>query len=383
MLQKKLIFLMLVGISSVGFAQKDEELDLGLEPVYTESLDAESNAALNVQSAGEQTLPKAKKKASANNQPIYILNQANPTASNNNSALQVQRQATTVIEDSPVVDSRAEKMRKARQESEVHTEQKIVEKLESSRLEDEKRRADVLFGDKFEKLNQQNQNVQQTQTVEVQTQYAPVPPPPQQQPKIVVAPAVVPIPHEEIIVKESSKSNSLSPDDKKTYILGLFGLSEFPKAANVQGQMTTGLAVGVEYKGHLLMDIGFVYAQFQKQYPTVANIEQYTALGQLKFQFLSDMIKPYVGGAVSYNYRTFNEIYSPQMSTTYSYTLDSGLSAGALVEPFEDFGIGLEYRYMWNLTHKTDGFYPNLYSNGQPIDELNYYVVSLVGRFTF
>jgi hypothetical protein len=382
MLQKKIIFLMIVGISSIGFAQKEEELDLGLEPVYTESLDAESSAALNMQSEGEQNLPKAKKKASANNQPIYILNQANPSASNNNSSLQVQRQATTVIEDSPVVESRAEKMRKARQNSEVHTEQKIVEKLESSRLEDEKRRADVLFGDRFNKLNEQNQNVQQSQTVEVQTQYAPIPPP-QQPAKIVVAPAISTIPPEEVIVKEQGKSSAMSPDDKKTYIVGIFGLTEFPKAANVQGQMTTGFGVGVEYKSHLLMDIGFIYAQFQKKYPTVADIEQYSVLGQLKYQFMADVIKPFVGGAVSYNYRTFNEIYMPQMENTSSYTLDTGLSAGALVEPFEDFGIGFEYRYMWNMTHKTDGFYPNFYSNGQPIDELNYYVISLVGRFTF
>lgn len=387
MLQKKIILLVLIGISSIGFAQSEDELDLGLEPVYTESLDAESNAAFDLQSEREQVLPQSKKKTSANNQqPIYILNQSNPTASNNNSALQVQRQATTIIEDSPVVESQAERMRKARQQSEVHTEQKIVEKLESSRLEDEKRRADVLFGDRFDKLKQQEQTVQQNQTVEVQQvvpQYQPAVPMQVQQPKIVVVPAITEIPREEILANESIKSSALSPDDKKTYIMGLFGLTEFPKAANVQGQLTTGFGIGVEYKSHLLMDLGFVYAQFQKKYPTVADIEQYTALGQLKYQFLSEVIRPYVGAAISYNYRTFNEIYIPQMEATSSYTLDSGLSAGALVEPFDDFGIGFEYRYMWNLTHKTDGFYPNLYSNGQPIDELNYYILSLVGRFTF
>jgi hypothetical protein len=383
MLQKKIIFLMMMGISTVSMAQKEDELDLGLDPVYTETLDAESDAALNNQTANEQTLPRAKKKPSASNQPIYILNQSNPTALNNNSAQQVQKQATTVIEDSPVIDSRAEKMRKARQQSEVHTEQKIVEKLENSRLEDEKRRADVLFGDRFDKLNQQNQNVQQSQTVEVQTV-------PQQQivpqvpPKVVIAPAITEVPHEEIVTKEPLKNKKImSPDDQKTYITGLLGMTEFPKAANVQGQLTTGFAVGVEYKSHLLMDLGFIYAQFQKKYPTVADIEQYTLIGNFKYQILEDVIKPFVGGAISYNYRTFNEIYFPQYDVATSYTFDAGLSAGALFEPFEDFGIGLEYRYMWNLSNKTNGFYPNFYANGQPIDELNYYVLSLIGRFTF
>lgn len=373
---------MILGLSNVVFAQKEDELDLGLDPVYTESLDGESEAALNNQSNQEQVLPQAKKKPSANNQPIYILNQSNPTALNNNNAQQVQKQATTVIEDSPVIESRAEKMRKARQQSEVHTEQKIVEKLESSRLDDERRRADVLFGDRFDKLNQQNQNVQQNQTVEVQT----VTPPPQvvAQPKVIIAPAVTEIPHEEIVTKEPTKhKKSFSPDDQKTYVTGLLGMTEFPKAANVQGQLTTGFAVGVEYKSHLLMDLGFIYAQLQKKYPTVADIEQYTLIGNLKYQILEDVIKPFVGGAISYNYRTFNEIYYPQYDVATSYTFDAGLSAGALFEPFEDFGIGLEYRYMWNLSNKTNGFYPNFYANGQPIDELNYYVLSLIGRFTF
>src|SRR6185312_2601845 len=68
-------------------------------------------------------------------------------------------QPTTVIEASPLTESGAEKLRKARQEAELYTEQNIVQKLEQSRLEDEKKRADVLFGDKFNQLNNQ-QNAQ-------------------------------------------------------------------------------------------------------------------------------------------------------------------------------------------------------------------------------
>lgn len=70
----------------------------------------------------------------------------------------VYKQPTTVVEASPLVESKAEKIRKSRQDAEVATEQGIVEKLEQSRLEDEKRRAEVLFGDKFNVLMSQGRS---------------------------------------------------------------------------------------------------------------------------------------------------------------------------------------------------------------------------------
>ncbi len=68
-------------------------------------------------------------------------------------AAEVQKQPVTKIEAAPLQDSKAGVMRKSRQDAEVSTEQTIVEKLEESRLKDEKKRADVLFGDKFDILN--------------------------------------------------------------------------------------------------------------------------------------------------------------------------------------------------------------------------------------
>jgi hypothetical protein len=76
------------------------------------------------------------------------------TNANTNSAAQAQQQAvqqpTTVVEASPVVESKAEVLRKQRQNAELATEQKIVEKLEDSRLQEEKARADRLFGDRLD-----------------------------------------------------------------------------------------------------------------------------------------------------------------------------------------------------------------------------------------
>ena len=77
-------------------------------------------------------------------QGVVIMN----SNSNSNTAAAVApvQQPTTIVEAQPVQESRAELMRKARQNAEVSTEQKIVEKLEESRLREEQqpRRAERL-----------------------------------------------------------------------------------------------------------------------------------------------------------------------------------------------------------------------------------------------
>lgn len=386
--------------ASLGWAQshQSEELDLGLDPVYTETLDVEAKTSAPSQNSNrpiqqEEGLRVSNtKKSNTQTQPIYILNQSNPTATNQaqmqTQTAQVQKQPVTIIESTPVTDSRAEKLRKARQDSEIQTEQKIVEKLESSRLDDEKKRADALFGDRFNQMNSQNQ--QQVEAPQQFQQPQPVLKPVQVVP---VAPAFVdpePTPEELRVSRKHKELNDTSDEDSHTYFIGLLGVSEFNKASNVQGVMATGFGLGVEYKEHLLAEVDFIYTQFQRNYPIVTNIDQYTFMGQIKYQILRGLIRPIVGGALSYSYRTFDDInpyyynnnYNNNYKTT-SNTLDSGLTAGIDVAPTENFSIGIDYRYMWNLTHKSNGFYPVFFSDQTAIDSLNYYVISLNGRFTF
>ncbi len=77
-------------------------------------------------------------------QAQVIETRANPVIILNNQRL--QEQPTTVVEASPLMESNAERMRKQRQGLEVNTEQRIVEKLEEARMEDERARAERLFG---------------------------------------------------------------------------------------------------------------------------------------------------------------------------------------------------------------------------------------------
>lgn len=171
----------------VGFGQGsalDNEVDSELDQLYAEPVKSKQHrdGSRSVSTQRRQTVPTQNIQAP---QPIYIVNQATPSssavASNNNESQQsqstiVQKQPTTFVEASPLVESKAEQMRKSRVDAEAQTETKIVEKLETSRLEDEKRRADVLFGSKFEQLGNQQQTLnsqQQPSPLSQQVQQSP------------------------------------------------------------------------------------------------------------------------------------------------------------------------------------------------------------------
>ena len=121
----------LVLVTASGWAQKsfDDEVNSELDSMYQERHSEKHDVPVPAQLAPASSMQ-------VNVQPV-------------------QKQPTTVIEATPLTESRAEKMRRARQDTELQTEQKIVEKLEQSRIEDEKKRSDVLFGDRFNQLNGQ------------------------------------------------------------------------------------------------------------------------------------------------------------------------------------------------------------------------------------
>src|SRR5438045_3203689 len=74
---------------------------------------------------------KASTSAAQNSSSTNVVIQSSPQATAQ--APVVVSQPTTYVEATPLEESRADRLRKARQDTEVQTEQKIVEKLEQSR----------------------------------------------------------------------------------------------------------------------------------------------------------------------------------------------------------------------------------------------------------
>jgi hypothetical protein len=336
-------------------------------------------------------------------QPIYIINSPAQAAQATAATQQVQKQPTTVIEASPLAESRAEAIRKSRQDAEVQTEQKIVEKLEQSRMEDEKRRADVLFGDKFNNLNQQQQ-------VPVQQPVAPAP--------VVVAPVAAPAP---IIVEKQVQDDSATrelirqelaasmeknkPVEQRTkYVAGLLGLGDYPDVSNVKGNYSLGVAFGNKVDGFII-EGSFLYSNytvspyantFNNPYYNNVDVNQYTGALAAKIQFFDGIVKPVIGGIAAYSYRTY-ELKSnawtmnnnnSMKSDANSHAVDLGALVGADLEFSPKYSIGLDFRYMWNLSSRINygsnyNSNYNQWMNTNPLEKLQYYVMSVSGRMNF
>lgn len=311
-----------------------------------------------------------------------------------------QKQPTTYIEASPLTESKTEKLRRSRQDAELQTEQKIVEKLELSRMDDEQRRADALFGDKFDNMGKKDAPRVAPVAQEVPVQEVPV-----QVVSPVVAPVAVPaiereVQHSEITAGLSDLKRDEKPEDKSYFGL-LAGIGDYPKAVNVTGQYALGFSMGKRYSERMILEGSLLYSNYRVEqanygiyqyggfYPRITEMDQYSTALLLKYQLLNGLLRPVVGGAIAYTYRSFTDTQfaiSDQSAT--SHAIDLGLMTGADIELSESFSLGLDFRYMWNMTSRVDNGFQKSYQQGYlrnetPIERLNYYTLGIVGRSTF
>ncbi len=427
----------------VGFGQGsalDNEVDSELDQLYAEPVKTKQHrdGARSVSTQRRQTVPTQNIQAP---QPIYIVNQATPSssavASNNNELQQsqntsqgtiVQKQPTTFVEASPLVESKAEQMRKSRVDAEAQTETKIVEKLETSRLEDEKRRADVLFGSKFEQLNNQQQtlNSQQQPILSPLSQQVQQPPAVIQPiPVQIVQPTPVPVvassdkeDHESLsretikneiqsALKAEQEAEVTSIEQK--YFTGLVGIPDYPDASNVRGNYSLGATFGTKYDEAYSVEGSFIFSNYNMN-PVYNNgftapnmdVNQYAASLGLKYFMFTGMVKPFLGGLMQYTYRTYawsnknygynnyynngyyNNNYNNNSESTNSHAVDLGLNVGADIVFNHKFTLGVDYRYFFNLSSRKDNsafVYQPYY--GTPLEQLNASLLSVSAKVEF
>jgi len=359
--------------------------------------DEASNAVVEVQPATVvETRPN----------PIVILN--------NNQRL--QEQPPTNVEASPLVESNADRMRKQRQSLEVNTEQKLVEKLEDSRMSDERDRADRIFGNSFVKPTPAPAPVAPPAPapVVVAPVAEPVPvvvaPQPAAVQAVAPAPQVVEAPKEDKVdvrseIRLAMEELNKQEKPKQTYYIGgMVGMSEYDHADNVRGTIATGLTVGTVTEDRIVIEGSLLYSEYavddytQSSYPW-KDLEQYGIQAAVKYQLLPGKLRPFAGAVLGYTHRTAsnrdlygqdafgNAVTTPAPSgESTSQAFDVGVTAGVDLALSNSFSIGGEARYMTNVASKRDnGDWNNWYStNGvTPIEELDYYNITVNGKFTF
>jgi len=332
----------------------------------------------------------------------------------------VKQQPITYVEASPLGESKADQLRKQRQDYEIQTEQKIVEKLEQSRLEDERNRAQKLFGGALNNNQQQEQAVPTYQVQQVPVQQVVVP---QQQAAPADPPASqsqVEAAKNEILTKmveqekqatEAAAAKSVleaevlkEKQKQKWYVSGELGAGDYPDAQNIDGQWAGGFAVGYISNPNLWFEGSFVYSQYfidqiwnYGYSPAIfKQLDQYNYSAALKYAFLTGTFKPYVGTAVSYTYRKYTDVMyyvpgypaygvPPDNSAT-TYAIDWGFMAGMAVQLTKDFYVGGEFRYFTNLTYRSNSALVGqriYYNYGRPVEDFDYATLTFSGTFTF
>jgi hypothetical protein len=411
-LVRALVFLMLAAAVVQG-GVKAEAQTTAQKRVVT--VDESTGELVDVTQAQEAAHP-----AASGTPGIIILNNQKSTQGSGQVAGQVsgqktaqsaiQDQPTNVVEDTPLSTSAADRRRRERQGLEMQTEQKIVEKLEDARIEDEKARSERLFNKGFSSRDQK-----QREEVPVAT--------PAPQIQVIQAPAPVVEKEQEprVNVKEEIRAafdemNKKQAPETQYYIQGLTGIGQYPDAKNVTGNMALGFGVGMVTQDRIVAEGTFQYSQYDvKQvggyasYPAGYGVDygssipftkatQYNFQAAMKYQILGGRVRPVVGAIAGYTYRSYegNNGYSyygggysgGYGSTTSASTnaFDLGALVGLDVQVTTTFSIGADFRYMKNVAYKGNGDYSNAYALQAPfkrLEEINYYLGSVVGKFTF
>lgn len=309
----------------------------------------------------------------------------------------VQKQPETTIESSPLSNSRADNIRRGRQEEELRTESRIVEKLEQSRLEDEKKRAAVLFGDKFDTL--QNGQPQQPAAVVQPQQVAPV-----QAPSSQVQPQPIIINQNESLTRDAVREEvraALTEDEKaivpsieQKYFVATAGIGQYPDIESINGNYALGAGFGTRFD-YFLVEGSFLYSNYTLNANYVdsfyqvrkANFDmnQYQGIISTKYQLIGGFVRPVVGGLISYSYRR----YVANNNTSYgtsgtefgtSHAIDLGIIAGVDLEFNDKMSAGVDLKYMFNMSNKISGATA---SGSTPVEQLEYFTTGLFARVNF
>jgi hypothetical protein len=323
----------------------------------------------------------------------------------------VQKQPVTVVEASPLSDSRADNIRRNRQDEEMKTESKIVEKLEQSRMEDEKRRAAVLFGDKFDNL--ENRQNQQPEPVTV----SPVQAPPSQiqpQPIIIQQAAQEEIPKDETLTRDAvreevraaldDEENAVTPVMEQKYFAGIAGIGQYPDSDTIKGNYALGAAFGSRYDLFLVEGAfiasnytvaglantyygGYIYPQ---TFTDFYSMNQYQGLVSAKYQLLAGFVRPYLGGLISYSYRSYESNYDRRnlngtitkkgnVDVT-SQALDLATDVGVDLEFNSRTSFGASFKYFFNMASSIKG---DTAGGGTALEKQSYYQAGLHARVNF
>ena len=302
--------------------------------------------------------PEALAQSEAEPKVVILNNQQVDQKSAHDQKAQVSNQPVVRVMGTPVSVTYAAELKKSRQDAEIQTEQKIVEKLESSRLKDEQERLNKLFGSK-------------TST-------------------FVASKTVAVAPESHAIQATAVSAISPSTEEKIYAGVQVGQSSNFTNVKNLNSYGSFGASAGVISKAGLILESSFFFSQHRLDHSqdynnnldnlSVSNttdLYQISGMLALKYTPSSSRFKPYVGAFVAYNYWMYQagsnyhcDHYPSIKSCNDHYTKADAVDIGPVVGI--DFLLNNKVSLGFNMMVSVQNLYNNR-SDKYEVHNYNYY----------
>ncbi len=336
-------------------------------------------------------------------------------------AADLVKQPTTVVEAAPLSSSKADEMRKAREGTEVETEQRIVEKLEQSRIDDEKRRQEKILGsitaasavavaaEKEKAAEKQEekkpeQKAPEQKSPDLKSEVAPqqvivvTQPQPQVQPSPVAPAGATKEEVHGIIQEELAKTKK--EDSKKYFFSGSVGSVNYNNSSDIKTFGAFGLSFGEVLPSNVAVSADIAFNNLNQDMDplglTYRSIDQYSLGMTGRFMLMTGRVRPSIGAALDYVRRQYSDIRNAWGSGSInglgkmnSNALDGGVVGAVDLAVSDNLSLALEYRYMMNMTYKYENEnalntagYQNLTGNSL-LESRNYQTWMFALRYTY
>lgn len=282
-------------------------------------------------------------------------------------------------------DAKLDAIKKVRQDVEQKNDSKIIEKLEKTRLEEEKNLA--------EKIDATNLKDDKKQPIEAQ-------PVQQQQPtvKIEKVEVIQPVAAIQPLAEDKKEEKVEEKSEERQWYVGV-GVGNVIYNGNVMTKSNFGVMVGTMLDEHLAVEGSLTYTSLSltnywngggTQNYLFGSMDQYDAAAALKYYVLNSLrFRPYVGASADYIYRQYKDAYYGSYNNyatgqnTNSFNV--GVLGGIDVRLTERLSIGGEFKYELPIYSQDNGIVTQSYwaSWAKPLEQTAFTSWLLNLKFNF
>jgi|GEM_PF-6734895 len=266
-------------------------------------------------------------------------------------------------------DAKLDAIKKVRQDVEQKNDSKIIEKLEKTRLEDEKNLSEKIDSTNLKddkKPVVEQQQVQQQPAVKIEKVEV-----------IQAAPTVQPVVEDKKEEKAEDKK-----EDRKWYA-GI-GAGNVIYNGNVLTKSNFGVMIGTMIDDHLAVEGSLVYTSLAMnnywngggaQNLLFNSMDQYDIGAALKYYVLDSVrFRPYVGVSADYILRQYKDSYLNYVSSQNTNSLNFGALGGIDVRLTERLSLGGEFKYELPIYSQDNGIVSSSYwaSWAKPLEQTSF-----------